>query len=567
MATLVQFLAAGVKGAESGTATFLLRGTASSAAAFLYNDFERTAQPGTNVITLDANGAAEVYCSVYCDVGLRNSAGTLLRTVTIGNSSGLVEVRSDSFTGTDYDGSPANTVSQPVTLTDVLDRWNDSAGTTNWQVMVDGAPTDLDTALSTGFGSIFFNVKSPTYGATGDGVTDDTTAIATAISDAGAVGGIVFFPPGTYVVESLNVAGANITLMGCGGGSILSGNDNTTHIIRFNDNTATASKRITGLRFTSSNDYGALVIVEESQTVYIDHCEFDGTNVSDRIIERVDADGVTSLQITDCYFFVGNGASEGILNSSDDGESFISVKGCRFEMESGFTGNVIDGPDFAVQGCEFDAFAVTSGTYRHINAESQENTGRYLGTFTGNRFYDGGSDGFVFKLTGLGSSCDFSESGNTFSGFTAPAATLEKGQIYEITDAESGIPGHIQLGSRKGRTVHIAASADIVASACLEAENVVIEMAASTAINVTVPALIPGLSGVVVSFRAAASADTDVGFVDSAGFGARFTHDGADGAVIVSNGSNQACSCAYFTTVRADGTFRSIITSEAEHHN
>lgn len=43
-----------------------------------------------------------------------------------------------------------------------------------------------------------FNVKR--YGATGDGVTDDREAIQDAINAAGAVGGIVFFPPGTYKV-------------------------------------------------------------------------------------------------------------------------------------------------------------------------------------------------------------------------------------------------------------------------------------------------------------------------------------------------------------------------------
>src|SRR5688572_3018074 len=100
MASLVQFLAAGVNGAANGTATFVLRGTASSAASVLYNDLEETSQPGTNIITLDANGAAEVYCDAYCDVTLKTSAGVTLRTVTIGHAATAVEVVSDSFTGT-----------------------------------------------------------------------------------------------------------------------------------------------------------------------------------------------------------------------------------------------------------------------------------------------------------------------------------------------------------------------------------------------------------------------------------------------------------------------------------
>lgn len=40
------------------------------------------------------------------------------------------------------------------------------------------------------------------YGATGDGVTDDSSAIQAAIDAAGETGGIVFFPPGIYRADS-----------------------------------------------------------------------------------------------------------------------------------------------------------------------------------------------------------------------------------------------------------------------------------------------------------------------------------------------------------------------------
>ena len=194
MATLVQFLASGVNGAASGSATFFLRGTASSAQSVMYNEFEGLTQPATNVVTLDSNGAAEVYVDAYVDVELKNSSGTTLRTVTVGNSAPLVEVQSTSFTGTDYDGDPANTIGEPITLKAILDKWITSAGASNWQVLSGGVATNLQTALASVAG-IFVNVKDPAYGATGDGVTDDTTAILAAHS--AAAGGIVFFPAGT----------------------------------------------------------------------------------------------------------------------------------------------------------------------------------------------------------------------------------------------------------------------------------------------------------------------------------------------------------------------------------
>jgi hypothetical protein len=62
-----------------------------------------------------------------------------------------------------------------------------------------------------------FNVKS--FGAKGDGSTDDTAAIQAAINNAQlvsgqAINGVVLFPPGTYVISSTLVAGDNSLVKG-----------------------------------------------------------------------------------------------------------------------------------------------------------------------------------------------------------------------------------------------------------------------------------------------------------------------------------------------------------------
>ncbi len=64
-----------------------------------------------------------------------------------------------------------------------------------------------------------YNVKD--YGATGDGATDDTSAINSAIAAANsAAGGIVFFPLGTYIVSSpLTTPVSYVVIKGDGMGS------------------------------------------------------------------------------------------------------------------------------------------------------------------------------------------------------------------------------------------------------------------------------------------------------------------------------------------------------------
>lgn len=65
---------------------------------------------------------------------------------------------------------------------------------------------------------ISINVK--TFGAKGDGVTDDTTAIQTAIDSIKEIGGTVFFPVGVYLCANIQLR-SHVNIKGCGNNSIL----------------------------------------------------------------------------------------------------------------------------------------------------------------------------------------------------------------------------------------------------------------------------------------------------------------------------------------------------------
>ncbi|MGW8177600.1 MAG: glycosyl hydrolase family 28-related protein, partial [bacterium] len=211
---LISALAAGITGAANGTAELYTRGT--STRATYYTDFEGNSanSSGAN-IDLDANGGATIYVNSTVTVVVKDSDGETVRTFTDGVTASSIEVISDSFTGTDYDDASSG-VNKPIALDAVLDKWDNSAGADDWQVLINSTATNISTALA-GLSGMFYNVKDPAYGAEGDGSTDDTAAIQAAIDAATAAsGGIIFFPPGTYLITDTLDVDDELVLMGAG---------------------------------------------------------------------------------------------------------------------------------------------------------------------------------------------------------------------------------------------------------------------------------------------------------------------------------------------------------------
>ena len=97
---------------------------------------------------------------------------------------------------------------------DAVYTWDNSIRD-NWDALETVFGVDLVNAVTEG--TTIVDVKNSTYGAVGDGVTDDTVAIQAAI-DSLTDGGVIFFPQGTYITSSvLTVDVEGVVLKGAGG--------------------------------------------------------------------------------------------------------------------------------------------------------------------------------------------------------------------------------------------------------------------------------------------------------------------------------------------------------------
>ncbi len=320
-------LAAGIKGAESGTASIFTRGTTTRATYF--TDFEgNSSVTSGDDVNLDTNGGEQIYVNSFVRVVVKKD-GTTIRTFTDGAAASAVELRSQSFLGTDYD-SGASAASNPISLKEAMDLWLTSAGTTDFNILKDGASSTLQAALGA---TIFYNVVD--YGATGDGTTDDTSAIQAAENAAGIAGGVVFFPGGTYrITTTLTLSTDSVSLIGA---------DSAASIIKI-DNASNADavtflgangRDVRGLGFTCAQaNSGSFISGGGTGHTTIDECTFDGTNMTGSLIVMDSSAALTRHVINNCDFQSLPTAVACVTGLMTDTtlNSFFSVSNCRFSM-------------------------------------------------------------------------------------------------------------------------------------------------------------------------------------------------------------------------------------------
>lgn len=431
---LVDVLEVGVRGAEYGTATVYLRGT--TTAATVYADHAGTVRLwGT--LDLDLHGSRSAYVNDLVDVAVYSSVGTLVRSFVEGTGDRSVEVISDAFTGADYTTSVA-AVSKPLTLERVLDKAKTSFGAVDFNVLIGTTTVSLQAALA-GLAGVYFNVKE--YGAVGDGATDDAVKIQKAVNTAAAAGGVVFFPPGTYMVSGRISVPSNVSLKGCGPNAskiqITSSYQPAVYINGGDD----GCNYVEDLGLLTSSSIGStfgLLYIEYGSNVVVRGCFAGGPTCESPCVYVNGSSTVkTRVRMERCQMTAGGTAASAVsvgmcLHSALRSVGRIDVYECVFQAPatcSGLGPPLVYGLRIHARQCFFDASALTSGFIIGFIPTTSSTAERTWNSVDGCEFSaTGGGTWTYFIRTYFYDSLDwFSESGNmtTTDGLISLQRTIE----------------------------------------------------------------------------------------------------------------------------------------------
>lgn len=165
-----------------------------------------------------------------------------------------------------------------------------------------GEARTLTGALEAAAAYSVFSVKASAYGAKGDGATDDSTAIQAAIDAAAVAGGVVYFPPGTYIINATLTLKSKVHLLGAGPEvSILKLKNNAkTNVIKTANYAAAGSRDFSIRRLTidgnkANNTEGSGILIDGQKFVLEDlevhHCAVDGLNAQMTEEKILDTEG------------------------------------------------------------------------------------------------------------------------------------------------------------------------------------------------------------------------------------------------------------------------------------
>lgn len=156
------------------------------------------------------------------------------------------------------------------------------------------------------------------YGATGNGVTDDTTAVQAAITAVQAAGGTIFIPAGTYLLSSVITCTGTVNLIGAGPGvSILHQSSTSANGITYNAASNLTGVSVSGLSLTGPGSGSGVGILLEGNG---GSGNVNGAVVANIAVSGFGSHGVSVINATGCTF-------ESIFASSLGGNALLLTGG------------------------------------------------------------------------------------------------------------------------------------------------------------------------------------------------------------------------------------------------
>ncbi|WP_035869253.1 glycosyl hydrolase family 28-related protein, partial [Kitasatospora cheerisanensis] len=265
---------------------------------------------------------------------------------------------------------------------------------------------------ATGGPGDWFNVRD--HGAKGDGTSNDTAAVQSALDAAAqAGGGTVYFPAGTYLVlptstaPALTVGGNGIHLVGAGSkASMLVKGDNGI-LLRISgagpDATGATHRRYCAVEDLGFNGSGRTGLVLELyyndntvvRDVYItsnlDTC-IDGVELWDSRISNLVVESSTGT-IADPRpnLWLRNASAASGWGSSQDNTNQVHLTGCRFEafgtgavwIAAG-TGSTNNPNGIYLTDCKFETSQLLRGPHLKVDASSKHVHARDIYCYAGN---------------------------------------------------------------------------------------------------------------------------------------------------------------------------------------